>query len=253
MPSVQFRSAADVLQAFENVKCPAWSLWDGKRFMFKGTGRDELESFLDLMNENGASNAVYSLAYYDKATSAAGINSKTPFDGSFNFRLNSDEMEVNTGQYRDFIRQTSLVSKVNGLEAKFEKLLEVMAHSQQPEPEQENKLGIVGEILQHPAIAPILPGLIQSLAEKLLNPGQGPQQPPQLHQPAPVALYQAPARVAGIGNVLEQDQALETAVATLLQYDKKLAEHLTKLAALAQRDPATFNYIMGQLDQMKIE
>jgi hypothetical protein len=111
MPSVQFRSAADVLKAFENIKCPAWSLWDGKRFMFKGTGADELESFLDLMNENGASNAVYSLAYYDKATTAAAVNSKTPIDGSFNFRLNSEEMEVNTGQYRDFVRQSALCQK----------------------------------------------------------------------------------------------------------------------------------------------
>lgn len=248
MASVQFRSAADVLKAFENVKCPAWSLWDGKRFMFKGTGADELESFLDLMNENGASNAIYSLAYYDKSQTAGGINSKTPFDGSFNFRLNSDEMEVNNGQYKDFVRQSALVSKVNGLETKFDKLIELMSNDQH-EP-QENKLGIVGEILQHPAIAPILPGIIQAITDKFLfQTGQGSPPAPEPNR----QLYPAPARVAGIGNVLEQEPTLERAVAILLQYDKKLAEHLNKLALLAQRDPVTFNYIMGQLEQMKTE
>ena len=245
MPSVQFRNSEDTVTAFENLNCGAWSLWDGKRFMFKGTGKDELEKFLDLMTENGASNAVYTLAYYEGVDSGKKINNKTPFDGSFNFRLNAEEMEVNTGEYKHFIKQQSLLSKVNGLESKFDLLIEKLSGEVEPE---KNNLGIVGQLLEHPAIAPLLPGLVQAVAGNLFGTVNA-------NRPAtePRQLYPVAAKVSGIGNVMEQDTELETAVAALLQYDTRLTEHLKKLALLAQRDPTTFNYIMAQLDQMRTE
>lgn len=245
MPTVQFRTAADVIAAFGRVKnAGAWSLWDGSRFMFKGSGREELEAFLDLLNENGASNAVYTLKYYEGPKKLETIKSKTDFDGSFNFRLNSDNMEVTNGAYKDFMQSHALTSRVNGLESKLDLLIETLAKDPEPEP---NRLGIVGEILEHPAIAPLLPGIINALvgpAGKLAT-GAGPA--PRL------SAIPAPAQVAGIGNVLEQDPRLAAAVGRLCTLDPNLAAHLDKLATLGERDPATFNYILTQLDKLVTE
>lgn len=245
MASVQFRNANDTVTAFDNINCPVWSLWDGKRFMFKGSGKDELEKFLDLMTENGASNAVYTLAYYESVETAKQINNKTPFDGSFNFRLNEDTQELTTGDYKHFVKQQSLLSKVNGLESKFDLLIEKLSGESEPE---KNNLGIVGQLLEHPAIAPLLPGLVQAVAGNWFGASNSNRPATDTRQ-----LYPVPAKVSGIGNAVEQDADLENAVATLLQYDPKLSDHLKKLALLAQRDPTTFNYIMAQLDQMRTE
>ena len=123
MSAIQFRSIDDTVTAYERLDCSVWSLWDGKRFMFKGEGADELKAFLDLMNNNGSTNAEYVLAYYEGVTDKAVVNNKTAFDGSFKFRLNSDGTEITTGQYRQIGSVNEMQSKISAIESKMDAVL----------------------------------------------------------------------------------------------------------------------------------
>lgn len=257
MASIQFRTADDTIKAFDAVKCQVWSLWDGKRFMFKGTGSEELQSFLDLMTENGASNAVYSLAYYEGAETAKTINSKTPFDGSFNFRLNADEMELNTGEYKSYLRQQAQVTRLSGLENKVDLLLERLDGGGADQESKKNNLGVIGDLLEHPALAPVLPVLVQKILDAFIKPGN----PAPLYPLQGGGGYPVPAKVSGIdqqptatapGDYYQSAQ-IDRAIEKLLRVDTKLADHLEKLVWLAENNRPTFDYIMSQLEQMKTE
>jgi hypothetical protein len=235
--SVQFRSAADTIKAFENLDCEVWALWQDKQFIFKGAGSEELKSFLELMNSNGASNAIYTCAYYEGIEDKKLVNSKTPFDGSFNFRLNSDGQEITNGQYKQVFLQSDLQNKVGALEMKLDSIIQKMDGEDLEDPD----LGMVGAILDHPVVAQILPRILEQVLNNFMPNGKKdfPQEPQRL------------SKVAGIGNILEQDVLLQSAIVRLLNKDKKLAQHLDKLADIAEQDPPTFTYILTTLDNIK--
>lgn len=239
MSAIQFRSIGDTVAAYERLDCPVWSLWDGKRFMFKGEGADELRAFLDLMNNNGSTNAEYVLAYYEGVADKSAVNSKTPFDGSFRFRLNSDGTEITTGQYRQIGSINEMQTKMSVIESKLDVLL-----SEEDDGEGESEsLGIVGQILGHPSIAPMIPVLVEKIMSSVFNPAAV--------QPAP---SMPPLRkVSGIEPVsaAHSDAVLQNAIDRLSKADPKLALHLSQLADLSERDPNSFNYVVKMLEQMQ--
>jgi len=239
MPSVQFTSAADIIKAFDNTDCAAWSLWDNKRFTFKGIGSADLQSFLELLEESGGGNCTYTLCYYETITEKKDINSKTPVDGSFTFR-----MDGNTSAPRELSKHgVSLVSRMNGLDEKFNLILEKLEGG--TETTEINNLGIVGDLLSHPQLGPMLTGIISNIATKFLTTDP---------RPKVETIYPAPrlGQVAGIGNAVEQNPVLENAIAKLCALDPRLPDHLEKLAAIGERDPATFQYILNTLDNLKL-
>jgi len=234
MASVQFRTAEETISAFESTDCEAWALLDGKRFMFAGIGVDELRAFLELMQRSRASNAVYTLAYYYDIDDKKKINSKLPFDGSFNFVINSEQKELDALHYKQIGYSNELESKVGALENKLDAIIEKFEFTD----EKEDKLGVIGEILNHPSIASVVPMIIKSFVEKMLNADKPFIQTPKFSQ------------VAGIGNI-EKDQVLKSAIERLLKVDARLSEHLTKLADIAENDFDTFSYILSTLDNLK--
>lgn len=250
MASVQFRSIADTVAAFERMSCEVWSLWDGKRFMFKGVGADELRGFLDLMDNNGSTNAAYILAYYDGLEDASTVNNKTAFDGSFSFRLNSDGTEITTGQYKRIHTDNELVSKVNALEHKLDAVLE----RDDDEDSESNSLGVIGQILGHPSIAPVLPLLVEKIVSSILSPAAV---QPVLSMPTQLPLRKVsgvdPVHAAAHASAVEgvKDAVLQNAISRLQKADDKLALHLSKLADLSERDPNSFNYIVKMLESLQ--
>lgn len=232
MASVQFKSAEKASEAFGNTECQAWSVWTGKQLMYKGIGVADLDAFLDLLKDNGASNAIYTIAYYEEITDKKKINSKTAFDGSFNFRMNDEGQEITGDQYHKFYRNNEVQSRLSGLEKKFELLMEKF--DSDVETETENKLGVIGEVLSHPAIAPVIPQLMQQIVAGLFKPVQ--QVPPRLQA------------VAGIGNIAEQDPRLAEVITRLLKADPKLVDHLIKLADMSENDPQNFAIVVAALE-----
>lgn len=234
MASVQFRGLADAVEAFGNTGCDAWSLWQGRQFITKGIGSDELEAFLGLLAKNELSSAIYTVAYYESIDEKKAINNKTPIDGSFNFYLSDNVAEIKGMFDKRLSIGNDLQSRFSALENKLDRFIE----ESETEPVEENKLGIIGEILGNPHIGPIAQQLIMKMISGIGNNSQ------TRNEAVPLA------KVAGLPGTTESDTLLKTAIDRLKKIDSNLAERLDKLATLAETDPGTYNYIAGMLDKM---
>lgn len=232
MQSVQFRGVDTVLEAYQRREVAAWSIWQGKQYMFKYEGSDiseganQLHEVLKMLSN--ATNAIYTLKVYEDLKKGAKIKSNTPDDGSFNFRLNMDTQEITMAQYTRTNNSNELLSRLTAIEAKLQA-------DDEEEEEEPNRLGMIGHILEHPVLGQLAAGFLG----KILAPAQ---QVPAL----------AAGRIAGLPEATAQPTApdLSNAVAVLLQHDPKLAEHLGKLAALATNNPQSFQFLLQTLDNM---
>lgn len=229
--SIQFRGKDAVLAAYENRKVAAWSVWQGRQFMFKNDGGNEEEAMGQLENVlealAGSSNAIYTLKVYEELPAGGKIKSTTPDDGSFNFRLNDDNQIITNGQYTHLQNNNDLAQRLATLEAKLEEEPE--------ESEPPNRLGLIGEIISNPTLQPIVSQIIAAVFSKAAAPGQ------------PVAPGQPQlAAVSGIN----QEATLQEAIQELQKHDSRLAEHLAKLAKIAVDNPPSFTFLLQTLDSM---
>lgn len=213
MPSsVQFRGPSAVINAYTNNNSPFFSIWQGKQFMFKGEGGDDLKNILEALKASGT-NATYTLRVYESIEELSKIKSNTPDDGSFNFVVN--EYEAGTAKEQNF-----LFLKIKELEEKIE---EMKLRDDDDEQEEKGGLGKIGEILSHPAFAQIVPQLVGRLVNFIL---------PENKQPI--------AALAGIS-------ALDENIAKLKIYDEKFELHIAKLVELAETNPTVFKAIINSL------
>lgn len=225
MASIQFKGVDSVIEAYENREVAPWSIWQGKQFMFKyegnnvAEGAQQLTATLELLKES--SNAIYTLKVYEDLKGGK-IKSNTADDGSFNFKLNGDEQTITQNQYASLKYNDKLSERLERIE-------QALLEREDEEPEPENKLGVIGEIISHPTIAPI----VQNIVAAIFSKGQSPAQTP---------------RVALSG--VNDESELKEAVEALKKHDSKLTEHLQKLAALAEQSPESFKFLLTTLDNM---
>jgi hypothetical protein len=162
---------------------------------------------------------------------AKDLKSNEAPDFGFNFKLNAPGMTITGYNQASLDYRAELVSKISGLEKKIEKLTE-----ERPE---ENKLGMIGNILDHPVLGNIIEAIGMAFVNKAMNNnGATPQPAPRV-------------AMAGVGSIAT-DADLIAALEKLKQYDPKLTEHLQKLAAVAQHDPGTFNFLISSIDRMQL-
>jgi hypothetical protein len=225
--SVQFKGLNSVIAAYENREVPAWSLWQGKQFMFKyegndiGEGSQQLQTILEALQNS--SNAIYTLKVYEDVPGGK-IKNNTPDDGSFNFKLNAENQEITVNQYGALRKQDKLEQELAEIK---QMLLE-----REEEEEPQSKLGLIGEILNDPGISQI----VQPLLMKFLGISGAPT--PQT----------AMRSISGIND--DAPATLEKAIAILKQADPKLSEHLMKLANLSKESPDSFKFLLNTLDGM---
>lgn len=227
--SVQFKGIEGVCDAYENRNVIAWSLWQGKQFMFKyegsdiGEGAQNLRDTLQLLSES--SNAIYTLKVYEDGGK---IKSNTPDDGSFNFKLNSEGQEITNSQYTSYKNSNEIAERLARIEAK------LLQEEQYEEDEPESRLGLIGEIISHPTLQPI----VQSFLSSLIGIGKnvGASASPQMQR----------VSISGIND----DATLMAAITELKNHDTHLAEHLTKLATIAKESPDSFKFLLSTLDAM---
>lgn len=241
--AIQFRGKETVMAAYSNRGVDAWSIWQGKQFMFKGTDQSELENILDSLMRG--SDVIYTLKVYEDITDATKIKSNTPDDGSFNFKLHSD---------------TGLLPAGTNSEAYINRLVEEkIAGIVQPEPEPEtftDALGnaVVGMISTPGGLVELL-GIVREILKPADSPGHsyagqgnGFQNAPR---PAAVGRVQ-PTNQHDMNEDLElQGAQITSAVERLYEHDKKIAVHLEKLANMADKDPGQFKFLLSMLDKMK--
>jgi hypothetical protein len=227
--SIQFFGIESVIAAYEARNVAAFAIWQGKQFQFPCVpdsvedGSVELQAILERLAKS--TNAIYTLKVYEDVPTGGKIKSNTPDDGSFNFRLNADEQLITQSQYASYRKTEEIHTRLAAIEQK-------LNVEEDDEDEPENKLGLIGEIIGHPAIQPI----VQELFLSVISSFKKPAQPPAMQT----------ARISGI----DEDKMLQDAIKALQQHDVKLSEHLMKLAKLAQESPASFNFLIQTLDGM---
>lgn len=228
--SVQFKSIDDVLTAFQSRNVAAWSIWQGKQFMFKHEGADmaesatQLEAHLELLQSS--TNAIYTLKIYEDLPAGGKIKSNTADDGSFNFRLNLESQEITREQYSRHNNNQAVLEHLTEIKSR----LAALEASDNDEDEDEDGAGLgqVGKLLNHPVIG----GMIQGFLGNLL----------------PSARQQPATRLAGLPE--ENEAAIQNALAVLKSQDPQLSEHLAKLATLSLQNPGQFNFLLKTLDSL---
>lgn len=211
--SVQFTNKGTVIRAYENRNVEAWSLWQGRQFLFKGMGTEELETVLNAIADGGT-NGIYTLKVYEDIEDSSLIKSKTEDDGSFNFRLNEPSMGL---------PQHTLTS-YNHLDERL-KRLEESPEVEDIEEVQVTTNSIIGELMGNPAIAALIPVLIDKLVNFL---GANQNKPPESQNQV------------SSGNVVESMKAI----------DPNFENHLAKLQQIAVKNPALYDMLIANLETM---
>lgn len=221
--SIQFINKEAVIQAYDDRDVKAWAITQGKQFMFKGYGSEDLIPVLEML-ENGATNAIYTLRVFEEIQDKKKIKSNTPDDGSFNFRLNSEEMLIRGSQYTNFQKNNEIMQKLIALEEKIDAKEEVE--------ERNDSLGKIGNVLSHPVLAPLIPVILEKVMA-LLSPGQK-------------NLLPASVGLAGIdSDTNELNGNLAIIVNELKKHDPQLEAHLYKLLNIAKTNPESFKQILN--------
>jgi hypothetical protein len=236
MASVQCRDKESVVSAYENQGIDTWAIFfDSKNRYARGSSKEELEAALELLLQ-GASNSVYTLRVYD-GVEVKELKTKTEPDFAINFRLNGENMpEAMSGKGTTRSQSFGIGRIQQMIEDKVvKKMLEMMEDGPAPE----SKLGIVGEILDHPVIGSVF----EKLALNFLSPGA------TATAQMPVLQPHRPMQMQAVGNIAT-DTELVKAIEKLKTFDPLLTEHLKKLAIIAENDPGTFKIIIGSLDKM---
>lgn len=227
--SVQFNSLEMVLKAYENRGADFWALYQGKQFLFKGTGLDELQTILNYISEGGT-NAVYTLRIYESLNDVSEIKNNTDFDGSFNFKLNEATQIMPQAQMSSY---NKIIDRINELEERITETSEV----------QENELpenSIIGQILGNPAISALIPVLVERLIKFLDG-----NKPTMIEQAKKPESYQAVLNGVPEGGVLQTVERLK-------KYDANIDKHLEKLLTLAEKNNAVFNMLISQLENLEL-
>ncbi len=96
--TVHIHEIEDLMQAFDNIKCPIWGLINGTQLLTSYSEGDMQESrqLLEQAAEMFASRSAgrYTLAIYKNLKPGAVITNKTEYTNSINFRLNDDQVAV---------------------------------------------------------------------------------------------------------------------------------------------------------------
>jgi hypothetical protein len=237
--SVQFYGAKNVIKAFEYKEMPNWALFQDKALLHvcEGEGLEEsgrsLEEFLSMIAAGNS--AIYTLKVYKEDISD--ITEKTAANGSFNFRLVSDEDRIAAKEYYDANR-SRLIQRIEALEAEKE------------DEEPKDFLGKIGAMITDDPeklgqLATALPQVLQAAQFLISSIFQPRQQHPA---PAPVEMQRGPGSISGIND----DPGLNQAIALLQRNDPQISQHLQKLARLSEVNPGQFKMLIGMLDAMNI-
>lgn len=283
--SVQFMGREATLQAFQNSDCSNWAVLQGKQFMFKyeGTSTAEAYSHLDellkMVASSSGSEAAYTLRTYDygdetaqeialpvkrkrgasklrvikpvkvKAEKKRKIYESTPYDGSFNFQIFGQGQGPRTAQYREGyeLRKEFDEMKI---------LLQEILREREAEPEDEKMKGIAGMLnglLDMPEIKSAIAGkvvqLFNGVSNKIGSFLQDGSQLGKIAGPTPTDLQPAPMQQP-IQLPKEQVDKLNLALSMLVTLDPEFADHLYKLALVAEKDPALYKTLISMLNKI---
>jgi hypothetical protein len=232
--SVQFYGIDKAVKAYEDNNIPSWALFCGKQLLIKysgddiGEGANILSQYLEMIE---SSNATYTLKIFEAdGNTPVKIKENTPADGSFNFKLVEEEVYQDRSNKRGGINN-ALQSRLSAIEQKLDEA---------DEDDEEKPDGIMGKIgdifINEPEKIPVYLNAFQALISFLTGkPTQG--------TPLPA--------ISGIPGEADGEQLkIEQAIILLKEHDKKLGDHLLKLAQMAETDKASFSMLVNMINKM---
>lgn len=247
--SIQFKGIDKVVTAYINNDVPIFALFCGRQLLTKYEGEDIQEgaNFLREFLENlDKGSATYALCVYEDPGTK--VKSNTPYDGSFNFKLEEKPYPSQS--------ITGLDERVNNrvadLENKFNLLMQKLDEQDKEELEESAPGGlgaVLNGLLENPEIQRAIASRVIGLVDKIL--------------PAPAAdpgLRAVPSEGLGkVGSVQNgpaqqvnqltssEIDRLNQAIEILAKHDQLLGSHLAKLALVAETEPGKFKMILGLL------
>jgi hypothetical protein len=242
MATVQFFGIEQVMEAAENLNCPAWGIFISRALFTKYEGSDMSES-LQLLQKNlealgkSGTTGIYTIKFFEAdAGKTIKINERTVCDGgSFNFKLiEPEERESrligNSSQYGII---AEMRKKIEDLEKKLEQAEEYEA------PDEDQSIGaIVMDLIKNP-----------DQLGQLVNIGRAALGLPI--QSIPASIGSLPSSPAVVMNQEQKEKDLERlsdAIDVLEKADPRLVDHLEKLAKMATDNPAQFRATVSMLD-----
>lgn len=240
--SIQFRGMDQVMAAFINRDAECWSMWAGKQFLFKGFGEDTLQTILTALCENSGSNAIYTIRVYEDITDPKKIKSNTPDDGSFNFRLNEENMVNGSGLT---VGQTyGLAGQLLELKNQIQEMKALPPAAVEPEEEEKTIGSVIMDVISNPSKAQQWAEIIRGLFA-----------PATANFPAATVIRQTPAVMgnttpvnAAPQNLDEKLERISAALDILGRNDPKICEHLEKLAEISTKKPVQFSSLLATLE-----
>jgi hypothetical protein len=167
--SVQFRDADSIVAMYKSMQIPAFGVKQGSSLNWKYPRNDsvqpniedgaaELQGFLDLITDNQSA-AIYTLCLYEEPGTR--ITDKTPVDLSWGFRLRDQVVgnvpgEMWGGGYGQLLGELRIMKK------ELEDLKKKPADA-------DNKLGLIGEIMEMEAVQPIMLAIGNVIADGVMK------------------------------------------------------------------------------------
>lgn len=224
-----FRGRANVVKAFTDRGVEAWAIFHKKELTNKGMGAEELNAFLEMIEDNGT-RAVLKLKIYEGVTDILQIKEKTEADGSFSFSLQGADEYEGDGMYSNSNRKNKLYERLGRIE---ERLAET--EEDETEPETGSVGAVFLDLLKNPSQ---LAHLIE-IGKSLLG----------LNHPQPA--QSIPAQRVGYTGDDGDAYRIAAAIDKLEKLDHDLATHLEKLAAIAENNPSQFKFLLSTLDTLQ--
>lgn len=222
MTGIQIIGRGDILSAYNRLGASSWAVYQGKQFIVGGTDAADLDEWLSMFEKSGTT-ATYYLRTYDYKEAPTSSTGNSEYTGCIAFKV-VDLYEGNGIAGHD----KKLMERIGALEQQLQ---------EKEEPEESEGLdAVIMGWLNDPVKLNQVAGAVRQIfgKEPVALPGQGIG---SVNGPVTAAQQQ--------GDNLDR---LGAALDTLEKKDVKLVEHLEKLAALAQSDPALFSSVISKLD-----
>lgn len=236
------RGIDSILEGFNTFSeySPFFSVWQGKNLKFQSTdedlqrGQDLLLSNLEALRQAG-SDAIFTIRFHKTTDKDGFVTDKTPYVGSFNFKVaEAQQMGQLAGTETSSFH--SIFSKLDQiLQQQNEIQSRVAALEEYEEEEEDTKtnetMKLISGVANHPIGQMVIEKIVGALMPKIAA------------QP-----NQQTVGLAGVPD--DEDLKIDEAIERLKAVDDQLGNDLLKLAAIAETQKGTFDFLIKQLRTM---
>lgn len=246
--AIQFFGREKVIEAFEYRSIETWAVFSDKQYMHSGSGADDLDIFLQML-EPGGSAGVYTLKVYREQSDPDKITDKTECNGSFNFRLTEKQAMGAIGMHGSRVASVTdiVTAKITGLISdEVSQAIEKRFNGEDTEKEETITDIVIGYMKEPDKLISVL-GALRGLFAPVSAPAVMPAMLAGVAQPAAMARRAGSVGIVPAEGIANEADVLQARLVAVLQrlekIDPNILETLEKLAALGEQSPA--KYKMG--------